>query len=146
MLHLAAVRTTFEVLGSHAKKPGTTVDITFWNREGGRVMASRLNAGYQTAWAPGEHVRFPLTVTETVLDVKELQETCIRLSWFPDQDESMQFNLRAVVTFEDGTEVRRLFLNNKVGSSQEAREQRLGLLSACFTPERSSEILRFSEP
>jgi hypothetical protein len=129
MMHLKAVRTSFEITSTHPKKAGTTVDITFRQREDGDVLAFIFNAGRRVVWEPGQHFEYDLKVVETEMDVKQLADTCIRLSWFPEEDENIRFNFHAVIKFKDGTEIERSFPAKRVGPGEDTKQHTLGLFS-----------------
>lgn len=127
VLELAAVRVSFEVTGQRAKKAGTTVDITFRQRQDGNILAYVLNAGRLKTWEPAERVAFELFVKQRELRFDELRDCCVRLSWFPEHDEDVRFTLRLLVTFADGTEVERAFPDRRVGHEDDSKEHTLGL-------------------
>lgn len=125
MNQLVAVRISFEVIGEHQKKAGTTVDITF--REDGDILAYLLNAGHLIVWQPGDKVDHELLIKQRELERKELADCCIRLSWLPEQDENVHFNFHLLVIFENGTKVERAFLDKKVATEEGSKEYILGL-------------------
>jgi len=127
MLRLAAVCVTFQVTGLTGKKAGTSVDITFRKSHGGHVLAQLLNAGEGQEWLPGFSKSYELQVTDNRLQEGELAEMCVRLSWFPERDEAMLFNLEVLVTFDNGAVVDRSFPNRMLSAEEQGRELTLGL-------------------
>lgn len=130
VLNLEAITVSFQVVGEHPKKPGTSVDITFRKKADGHVLAYLLNAGAQHVWAPRKLIAHSLLLGKVrQLRRCELADCCLRLSWFPDPDESVILDVHVLVTFEDGTQVERMFVHKKVsnGGDDADKQHTLGM-------------------
>src|SRR5262249_18948270 len=127
MLHLSSVRTTFRITSPTGKKPGTTVDITFRKCEDGDVLAMTLNAGMHEAWNPGSVSVIHLQLVNPNVHESELQKLCVRLSWFPERDESIRYDLSTLIHFDNGASIDRSFPNQQLSESEAAKQLTVGL-------------------
>jgi hypothetical protein len=119
MLRLTGVQVGFLVHNPNGKKRGTTVDLTLRRRNNGQVLAHYLNAGQNQDWQLGDTPLFHLQVIDDRLQTAQLGELCMRLSWFPERDEDLVFDLSVIVYFTDGASIDRCWAHQKVADRKQ---------------------------
>lgn len=124
-MKVTASHVLFQALDESCKRAGTSVDITLRKCTDGDVLAFALNAGARQEWAKGATTCASLVATDETVQEKELADLCVKLSWFPEQDEAFRFRFSILVHFDNGASVDRTFPVQSV--TDDDKQQVLGL-------------------